>query len=96
MNNLLIKKESNIDSLLREVSNCDTEAGERLRYHYTRSNCSKEYAQNLTFSTGPSWLESTEYDNPGLTSLFVFRYSPEGHDYWYKIHTLVESNRRRA
>ena len=93
-------KETRIDYLLRSVSNCDTEAGKRLRYHLTRSFCSKEYAESLSF--GPkewlhsSWLKAVEGILPNLTSLFIFTFSPEGHDYWHRIHTLVELNRGRV
>ena len=93
-------KETRIDYLLRSVSSCDTEAGERLRYHLTRSLCSREYARSLSFASRKwlrsSWLKVIEGAPPKLASLFIFVHSPEGHDYWYRIHTLVELNQERT
>ena len=86
----MIKEETKIENLLRRVSNCDTEAGERLKYHLLRARCSEEYAAKLHFGIGTNWLSPARDSFPSLSSLFIFQNAPEGHDYWSRINNLMK------
>ena len=86
----MIKEETRIENLLRRVSNCDTEAGKKLRYHLIRSRCSEEYAKELNFGVGSNWSKLVGRFPPSLSALFVFNLSPEGHDYWRNICNLMK------
>lgn len=68
----------NLKELLKRVFSCDTEAGERLRYHIMRALACKEYAKEINFLP-----EETD-----LICLFFWASTPEG-IYWNQIDLMV-------
>ena len=75
--------ETHLERIQRVVSNYDTEAGQKLRYHITRAQADEVYAEKIGFN--PHFNRSPR-ETPTLDSLFIFQDMPEGHDYWWLVY----------
>ena len=72
-----------LETLLKNVSSVDTEAGYRLRYHITRALACKKYAREIEFNSTPECDE--------LTDVFIWSLTHEGASYWVNIEALLST-----
>lgn len=68
----------NLRRLLRNVFSVDTKAGYKIRYHITRALACEDYAEEIRFSSY----------SQGMISVFEWKLTPEGYEYWRDIRNL--------
>lgn len=73
------KMPENLKELLRKVFSVDTRAGERLRYHITRSLACEDYGRKIHFDKTAR----------GLPELFMWEFTPEDWMYWNWINEMI-------